>query len=133
MEIALRIHRVAFGEKKLRYRVAIVMEKALVHIHEKSLPYRGGCLLVREEIRFLLKSQDREPHANGAGGNENHFHAPMLHIGNLARQMVQETEIHLPVFIGQGAGAHLHDDALFRFDFFSIKAIHNATSYLSSA
>ena len=110
----LLLHVVA-GQKDLGHGTIIFGKQLIIQVHHPALAHGGGGLLHTQLLWAFRKSQLCGAHGNGAGGHQNDLVAHAAEIGQGADQMLHAAQVQVPGVVGQGGGAHLHDDTLFLF------------------
>ena len=102
------------GEQDLGNAAVILGKEGIVHMHHAALAHGGGRLLHPQFLWPLGKAQAGGAHADGAGADQNDLMAHTLEVRQDPHQMLHAAKIKASGLVGEGRGANLDHDPLFR-------------------
>ena len=107
--VALRGAGVVPGDEQLGHRVVIFPEQLVVNIHQLALSHRRRRLLGGDVLRTGFQAQFGDPHADGAGGDQDHLMRCVAHVADGLAQRLHAANIQMPRRVRQGRGADFDD------------------------
>ena len=99
------------GNQQLGYGVVVVTEQLVVCIHQLALSHGSGGLLRGDVLWPLPQPQLSHAHADGTGGNQNHFVTGIFDVAHDFAQQLHPADVQVPGGVRQSGGADFNNDA----------------------
>ena len=96
---------------KLLFQTVIVfLKKFVIYVHQLALSHRGGCLLAGNILGPLPQTQLAHTHADGTGGNQNHFMTGIFDVAHDFAQLLHTADIQVSGRVCQSGCTDFYDD-----------------------